>query len=44
MPSSRVHELTNTLAVSFLGSIFRGGTMIDPATTVIPDDVIFMSK
>jgi hypothetical protein len=37
-------DLTNTFAITFLDSIFRDGTMIDPATSAIPDDVNFMSK
>ena len=44
MASSRAHELTDTFAVAFLESIFRGGEMIDPTTTAIPDDVIFTVK
>jgi len=41
MPIERVKELTNTFAIVFLDSIFRGGAMIDPATTAVPDDVTF---
>ena len=41
MPIDRAHALTNTFAVAFLESIFRGGQMIDPATTAIPDDITF---
>ncbi len=44
MDIERAQDLTNTFAITFLDSIFRGGEMIDPATTEIPDDVIFMSK
>lgn len=44
MPIERVKELTNTFAITFLDSIFRGGTMIDPAVTAIPDDVTFQVK
>jgi dienelactone hydrolase len=44
MDVQRAQDLTNTFAITFLDSIFRGGEMIDPATTEIPDDVIFMSK
>ena len=40
----RAQDLTNTFAITFLDSIFRGGEMIDPETTAIPDDVVFMSK
>ncbi len=44
MDIDRAQDLTNTFAISFLESIFRGGEMIDPETTEIPDDVIFMAK
>lgn len=44
MEVERAQDLTNTFAIMFLDSILRGGEMIDPATTEIPDDVIFMSK
>ena len=44
MPSERVHDLTNTFAVAFLESQFRDAEFIDPATTTIPDDVVFMSR
>jgi predicted dienelactone hydrolase len=44
MPIDRAKDLTNTFAISFLESVFRGGTMIDPTATVIPDDVIFAVK
>lgn len=44
MPIERVKELTNTFAIAFLDSIFDGGTMIDPSTTAIPDDVTFQVK
>ena len=40
----RVKALTNTFAVSFLESVFRGGEMITDQTNVIPDDVIFDAK
>ena len=40
MPIERVKELQNTLAVSFLDSIFRDGTMITPDNTQIPDDLL----
>ena len=43
MDIQRAQDLTNTFAITFLDSIFRGGEMIDPATTE-PDDVVFMSK
>ena len=38
MPIERAHDLQNTLAVTFLDSVFRGGEMIDPAVVAIPDD------
>ncbi len=44
MDIARAKELTNTFAITFLDSIFRGGEMIDPETTAIPDDVIFMTR
>ncbi len=44
MDISRAQDLTNTFAISFLESIFRDGEMIDPETTEIPDDVVFMVK
>jgi predicted dienelactone hydrolase len=44
MEIDRAQDLTNTFAISFLESIFRGGEMIDPETTEIPDDVVFMAK
>lgn len=44
MPTDRVQELTNTFAVSFLDSIFRGGEMITPTNTEIPDDAIATVK
>lgn len=44
MPIERVKEITNTFAVSFLDSIFKGGEMITDANTALPDDVIFASK
>lgn len=44
MDIDRAQDLTNTFAISFLESIFRGGEMIDPETTEIPDDVIVMVK
>ena len=44
MDIERAQDLTNTFAITVLDSIFRGTPMIDPATTEIPDDVIFMSK
>jgi predicted dienelactone hydrolase len=44
MDIDRAQDLTNTFAISFLESIFRGGEMIDPETTELPDDVVFMAK
>jgi predicted dienelactone hydrolase len=44
MPIERVKALTNTFAVSFFESVFRGGVMITDETNVIPDDVIFDAK
>ena len=44
MDIDRAFELTNTFAIAFLDSVFRGGEMIDPTTTAIPDDVIFLTK
>lgn len=44
MPNDRVQELTNTFAVSFLDSIFKGSEMIDPEIVAIPDDVTYIIK
>ena len=44
MPIQRAKDLTDTFAISFLESIFRGGEMITDTNTVIPADVIFMAK
>ena len=44
MPIARVKELTNTLSVQFLESIFRNGAPIDPSTTLIPDDMVLLTK
>ena len=44
MPIERVKELQNTLAVSFLDSIFRDGTMITADDTQIPDDLLSTTK
>ncbi len=44
MDIRRAQDLTNTFAITFLDSVFRGAPMIDPATTAIPDDVVLMSK
>jgi len=43
MPTDRAAELTNTFAVQFLESVFRGGPAIDPVTE-FPDDVVVMIK
>ncbi len=42
MDVERAQELTNTFAITFLDSIFRGTPMI--AESDVPNDVIFMSK
>lgn len=44
MASDRAHELTNTFAIAFLESIFRGTEMIDDETTTMPDDVVFTAR
>lgn len=44
MPVERAQPLTNTFAIAFLEEIFRGGAPIDPATTVIPDDVTYLVR
>lgn len=44
MPIDRVKELTNSFAIAFLDSVFFDSAMIDAATTVLPDDVIFQVK
>jgi hypothetical protein len=44
MDIDRAFDLTNTFAVAFLDSVFRGGEMIDPESTAIPEDVVFMTK
>ncbi|WP_040494785.1 alpha/beta hydrolase family protein [Ilumatobacter nonamiensis] len=44
MPIDRAQEVTNTFAISFLDSIFEGTEMIDPDTTEIPDDVVYLVK
>lgn len=43
MPIGRAKELTNSFAVQFLESVFRGGPAIDPVT-VFPDDVVVLIK
>ncbi len=44
MPIDRAKELTNTFAINFLESVFRGADLITDADTVMPDDVIYMIK
>ena len=44
MPISRAQELTNTFAISFLDSIFKGGEMIEPDAYALPDDVNYQAK
>ena len=44
MPIERVKELTNTFAVTFLESVFRGGEMFTAENTALPDDVIYDAK
>ena len=44
MPIERAKELTNTFAINFLESVFRGGELISDANTTLPDDIIFMSR
>ena len=44
MPIERVKEITNTLAIAFLDSVFRGGEMITPDNTAIPDDFVYQVK
>lgn len=44
MPIERAKELTNTFAVAFLESVFRGGEMITAENTILPDDIIYDAK
>jgi predicted dienelactone hydrolase len=44
MPVERAQPLTNTFAIAFLEEVFRDGAPIDPATTVIPDDVTYLVR
>ena len=44
MAIPRAQELTNTFAISFLDSIFKGGEMIDPNAYDLPDDINYMAK
>lgn len=44
MPIERAKDLTNTFAINFLESIFRGAELISDTNTSIPDDIIFMAR
>jgi hypothetical protein len=44
MDIERAKDLTNTFAINFLESVFRGGELITDVNTAIPDDVIFMAR
>ena len=44
MPIERAHDLANTLAVTFLASVFRGGEMITEDNTEIPADLLYASR
>ena len=44
MPIDRAKGLTNTFAVAFLNSVFRGLAMPLPETHTIPDDVVFLAR
>ncbi len=44
MAIDRAQELTNTFAISFLDSIFKGGEMIEPDAYELPDDINFQAK
>lgn len=37
----RVEDLTETFAVSFLDTVFKGGQMIDPDAVALPDDALY---
>lgn len=41
MPIERAQALTNTFAITFLESVFRGGDMFTPETHDLPDDIIY---
>jgi predicted dienelactone hydrolase len=43
MPIDRAKDLTNTYAITFLESIFRGGTMFTPETYETPVDVVYFA-
>jgi len=44
MQSTRVQELTNTFAVTFLDSVFGDTEMFTPDAVAIPDDVNYLAK
>ena len=44
MPIDRAKALTNTFAINFLESVFRGDELISDTNTTLPDDIIFMSR
>ena len=44
MPIERAKDLTNTFAVNFLESVFRGAELISDTNTTLPDDIIFMAR
>ena len=44
MPIERAKDLTNTFAINFLESVFRGAELISDTNTTIPDDIIFMAR
>lgn len=44
MPIQRAKDLTNTFAINFLESIFRGKELISDTNTTLPDDIIFMAR
>ena len=44
MPIERAKDLTNTFAINFLESIFRGKELISDTNTTLPDDIIFMAR
>ena len=44
MPIERAKDLTNTFAINFLESIFRGAELISDTNTTLPDDIIFMAR
>lgn len=44
MPIERAKDLTNTFAINFLESIFRGAELISDTNTTLPDDIIFVAR